>query len=238
MMKTTIGKVLFVFFILGMTGLTLQVSAQGQLGSTHTQDLFIVKYGLPSGRNQFSQRQTTNTGEKINNIPVDNHDSELAPIAGIHYVIQKIIPTRDGDKIKLSDKNSYSVSGKPLELVTNSAGIVSVNLSDGFYIVSEQANAQAHLSTPAHPILIRLPVENTAKNGYLNEVYIYPKSNIDPLENTHKPKGTSKIPKGNLPKTGDGSKLSISALGVGIIGITFMLMMGKISKERGVRSEY
>lgn len=200
------------------------VKADGQLGSTHTQDLVIVKYGLNKNSNSFSESQTTNTGEKINNIPIDNNRNQLAPIAGVEYTLQKINPTRDDGDIKISDLSTYNKVHSIQMIVTGQNGIASKNLVDGFYIVTELANGPLHLTTPAAPILLRLPVVNDMNNGYLDTVYIYPKSSIDLEQEIVVPNNTKQTV---LPKTGDQSNMGIIVMGC----ITLLLMLSLLAKS-------
>lgn len=200
------------------------VKADGQLGSTHTQDLVIVKYGLNKNSNSFSESQTTNTGEKINNIPIDNNRNQLAPIAGVEYTLQKINPTRDDGDIKISDLSTYNKVHSIKMIVTGQNGIASKNLVDGFYIVTEVANPTLHLTNPTAPFLLRLPVVNEARNGYLDTVYIYPKSSIDLEQEIVVPNNTKQTV---LPKTGDQSNMGIIVMGC----ITLLLMLSLLAKS-------
>ncbi|MFC4652350.1 LPXTG cell wall anchor domain-containing protein [Lactococcus nasutitermitis] len=229
-------------------GLGFKVQAQGQLGSTHTQELIIVKYGLNATSSSFSQEQTINTGEKINNLPVDNQGNELSPMGGIEYEIQKLSPTGDGDAIQLSNPSSYQTVGDVMTVVTGSDGIAQSVLQDGFYSVKEVANPSVHLSHPAATILLRLPVVNGSKDGYLDKVYIYPKSSIDPShskavtpakkvpqsENNKASVKKTVVKKGNnvLPKTGEMTSMSLGLLGAFII---FGALMTK--KRKGESNE-
>lgn len=200
------------------------VKADGQLGSTHTQDLVIVKYGLNKNSNSFSESQTTNTGEKINNIPIDNNGNQLKPLAGVQYSIQKIEPTDDGNKVNLSNGSTYRKVGSSQTIVTGADGVASLVLSDGFYIVSELANKSIRLTTPATPVLLRPPVVNEMNNGYLDTVYIYPKSSIDLEQEIVVPNNTKQTV---LPKTGDQSNMGIIVMGC----ITLLLMLSLLAKS-------
>lgn len=204
------------------------VKADGQLGSTHTQDLVIVKYGLNKNSNSFSESQTTNTGEKINNIPIDNNGNQLKPLAGVQYSIQKIEPTDDGNKVNLSNVSTYRKVGSSQTIVTGADGVASLVLSDGFYIVSELANKSIRLTTPATPVLLRPPVVNELNNGYLDTVYIYPKSSIDPVKVTPVPKKTRP---GVLPKTGEQLNFDLTIVGLVALLIALSLMVVKVRKR-------
>lgn len=209
------------------------VKADGQLGSTHTQDLVIVKYGLNKNSNSFSESQTTNTGEKINNIPIDNNGNQLKPLAGVQYSIQKIEPTDDGNKVNLSNGSTYRKVGSSQTIVTGADGVASLVLSDGFYIVSELANKSIRLTTPATPVLLRPPVVNELNNGYLDTVYIYPKSSIDPVKVT--PVKVTPVPKktrpGVLPKTGEQLNFDLTIVGLVALLIALSLMVVKVRKR-------
>ena len=152
--------------------------------------LTIVKYGLKSESSEFSSSQTINTGEPINNLPTDNHGNELEPLEGIHYKIQEVLP-KDGnprsiDKVHLNSA-TYTKVGSALDIVTDSDGIATLPVnSNGNFIISEIANTAAHLSHPAVPFLVELPVASIDGSGNLSTVYIYPKSSIDSGETTGK----------------------------------------------------
>lgn len=229
------GQFLLGLLLLVMISMGMKVSAQEQLGSTHTQELIIIKYGLSSGASGFSQTQTVNNGEEINGLPTDNNGNQLTPLSGIHYLIQKISPTTDGDAIKLTDGSTYINVGEATEIITNSSGIAQLELQDGFYIVTECANKAAGLSHPAQPILLRLPVVNDAKNGYLNQVYIYPKSSIDPSENIPSPPATIPKMQKNLPKTGESDVAGLSLLGLVlvILAVSAVIINLKLRRKGG-----
>lgn len=211
------------------------VKADGQLGSTHTQDLVIVKYGLNKNSNSFSESQTTNTGEKINNIPIDNNGNQLKPLAGVQYSIQKIEPTDDGNKVNLSNGSTYRKVGSSQTIVTGADGVASLVLSDGFYIVSELANKSIRLTTPATPVLLRPPVVNELNNGYLDTVYIYPKSSIDHPKSSIDPVKVTPVPKktrpGVLPKTGEQLNFDLTIVGLVALLIALSLMVVKVRKR-------
>lgn len=224
--KKVIVRFFLVFFIfVGSLGAE-RVFAQGQLGSSHEQEVIIVKYALTAS----SGNEVINTGDlKINNIRLSTDNSDLAPLEGITYEIQKITPHKDGETIDLSNHATYKMVGKGLALMTDSRGEAKVSLEDGFYIVSEITNSAKGLANPAAPVLLRLPVENLAKNGYLDRVYLYPKSSVDPLSTVPKQVRTGE----NLPKTGEASsKLSGVLMGMLCFAVTIMLL----EKKRGGRS--
>lgn len=263
MIKSSRIKVLFC--LLGMIGLSvifsikaISAQAQTQLGSDHTQTLNIIKYSFTNNNLSFTQDLKTNTKEKINNIPIEDYSSELIPLSEIHYTIQKITPKTDGNLIKLNDPSTYTINDKPVDLVTNKEGLASGTFTDGFYIVSEQPNINARLFNVAPPLLLRLPVENVAKDNYLNEVYIYPKSSVEPIPKNPnnddpnppgkphnkrsnppaKPRVTdstppkSNHPREELPKTGDTSQLQLSILGsILISSISGFLLKVQINKK-------
>lgn len=228
----TLKKYIKIFFysvlFLALT-VGFKVEAQGQLGSTHTQNLIIVKYGLKKGVTKATQSQAINEEEKINNIPVESDESELAPVAGVQYCIQKIQPIGDANAIKITDSTTYKELGCFSKITTNSEGLASMNLSDGFYIITELSDSEVQLFDPAKPILIRLPVVNNQKNGYLNTVYIYPKSSIDPEENYSALKTKTTLKK--LPKTGESSELNSTIIGFLFLSLTAIFVL-RARKER------
>lgn len=58
-------------------------------------------------------------------------------------------------------------------MATDSNGVASLSVSDGYYLIEEQTNPQKGLLKAALPLVIKAPVSG------LNEVYIYPKSSVD-----------------------------------------------------------
>lgn len=218
-------RCLIITFLLVLSTLSgMTAKADKQPGSTHTQNLVIVKYGLNANSNAFSDNKTVNSDEKINNIPIDNNRNQLAPIAGVEYTLQKINPTRDDGDIKISDLSTYDKVHSIQTIVTGQNGIASKNLVDGFYIVTEVANPTLHLTNPTAPFLLRLPVVNEARNGYLDTVYIYPKSSIDLEQEIVVPNNTKQTV---LPKTGDQSNMGIIVMGC----ITLLLMLSLLAKS-------
>lgn len=175
------------------------VKANEQLGATHRQDLVIVKYGLNNHAVGFAQNQTVDTGEKINNIPLSDAGSRLIPMSGIQYMVQRIQATKTGEDISLARPATFEKVSDVQDIVTGQDGVASTSLMDGFYIVSEVANTDQHLSIPAPPILLRLPIVNQTRDGYLNTVYIYPKSSVDIVKADKVPSSHSQT---ILPRTG------------------------------------
>ncbi|EKF52119.1 hypothetical protein C426_0392 [Lactococcus garvieae DCC43] len=100
----------------------------------HTQKLIVVKYGLSQNSNGFSQKQTDNSGLKINNIIVDDLGNQLKTVPNITYTVQKIIPS-GVNPILVSDYSTYTEVGAPLKIVTDQKGVASVILEDGNYIL-------------------------------------------------------------------------------------------------------
>lgn len=246
-----------ILFMIGLfVALPLNTQAEGQLGSTHEQKVTIVKYGLNENSQGFSQEQTTNNGLQINNIPTDDHGNELSPLANISYSIQKVEPTGDANQVSVEDKNTYHLDGEAVIITTDQTGQATITLQDGLYIVSEQANPSAGLKVAAKPLLYRLPVLNETQDGYLSQVYIYPKSSIDTLETTppsstpvhstspssapknetpKKTPGIVQAVKDALPKTNAESGLKLSILGLSIIlgvGVSYWLFNKRRKSDR------
>ena len=130
--------------------------------------LIIVKYGLSPGATGFSENQTTNDGLQINNLPLDNLGNELSVLSGIHYLVYEISPTGDGSELKATNPppSSYTVLKEVADLATDSNGVASLSVSDGYYLIEEQTNPQKGLLKAALPLVIKAPVSG------LNEVYI------------------------------------------------------------------
>ena len=162
-----------------MSSLPLSVSAD----STHTQTVTIVKYGLSPGATGFASSQTTNDGLEINNLPVDNLGHELSPMANISYQVQPVTKIA-GVTFDVKNPATYSLTGSAKTITTNQSGEAILDLLDGTYIIKEEANPSAGLSHPAPPVAIDLPVLNAAGTDVLSNVYIYPKSSVDPEEVT------------------------------------------------------
>lgn len=164
----------------------------------HSQNIIIVKYGLTSASHGFSTDQSFNTGLKINNIIIDNEGKELQPVADISYTVQQIT---EKDGLAVMDPSSYTKVGNPIKLMTNKEGIASIRLGDGKYILTEQANSAAGLNIPQAPVLLDLPTADR-----LEEIYIYPKSNLVRVEKKptqHYPKLTQIYYRNDLPHTGE-----------------------------------
>lgn len=169
-----------------------------QAAERHSQNIIIVKYGLTSASHGFSTDQSFNTGLKINNIIIDNEGKELQPVADISYTVQQIT---EKEGLAVMDPSSYTKVGNPIKLVTNKEGIASIRLGDGKYILTEQANSAAGLNIPQAPILLDLPTADR-----LEEIYIYPKSNLVRVEKKptqHYPKLTQIYYRNDLPHTGE-----------------------------------
>ena len=169
--------------------------------SNHQQNLVIVKYGLSPKAKGFSATNTTSSGLKINHLTLDNTSNQIRPLANITYTIQEILPQTSTDKMALKNPQTYRKVGSAKAITTASDGQAQIRLSDGFYIVSEQANTAQGLKHPASPVLLEFPVYQSRQR--LDTVYIYPKSSIDPQEmaTVNQSKPPQKIT-GNLPKTG------------------------------------
>lgn len=169
-----------------------------QAAERHSQNIIIVKYGLTSASHGFSTDQSFNTGLKINNIIIDNEGKELQPVADISYTVQQIT---EKDGLAVMDPSSYTKVGNPIKLMTNKEGIASIRLGDGKYILTEQANSAAGLNIPQAPVLLDLPTADR-----LEEIYIYPKSNLVRVEKKptpHYPKLTQIYYRNDLPHTGE-----------------------------------
>ncbi|MDR0199154.1 MAG: LPXTG cell wall anchor domain-containing protein [Streptococcaceae bacterium] len=248
------SKICLLLALLLMTlGSAPQALAAGQYGSTHTTELVITKLrSLPD-------TQKTTSSATVNNLPIDNHASEAQGIAGISYQLVKITPTSDGDKINLSDAKSYQVTDEKWSLTTDSSGKAQVTVKDGFYILKELANPALGLTNPASPLLMRLPVVNADKNGYLDTVEIFPKSSLDPQQNPQTPgKPTRplenpkepvdpKIPAnpeqpaepkllGFLPHTGDTLTTGATALGLAALTTSLSILIYR-KRQKGQEHE-
>lgn len=150
----------------------------------HTQQLVIVKYGLTAGATGFTPSQTTDDGQKINNLPIDNLGNQLSPMAGIHYIVQQFVPTGAARDVATENPNpsTYRLVGSPQELVTDKNGMATTMLPDGDYLISEQPNPMLKLSQASPPVVVRLPLPDTTGIETKDTVYLYPKSSVDPAE--------------------------------------------------------
>lgn len=211
-------KQIFLLFILAIVsfGTGLWVSAQ-----EHSQNLVIIKYGLSEGATGFKESQTVNTGQMINNIPVDNLNHELVPVADIHYLVQEISPS--GEKI-----------GKEMDIVTNKLGVAPISLTDGTYLVSEQVNLAAGLKKAAAPVVIDLPTFDQ-----LSTVYIYPKSSVvmaspPSSSSSSAPKYGEKITdtKGSFGRFGEESINIGLALGIIVVSLLLLVFKRREDKEQ------
>lgn len=207
--------------------------------------LTIVKYGLSPGATSFSESQTTNDGLKINNLPLDNLGNELSVVSGIHYLVYEISPTGDGSELTATNppQASYRILKEIADLVTDSNGVASLSVNDGYYLIEEQSNPQKGLLKPALPLVVKLPVSG------LNNVYIYPKSSVDeeetisppqanpqpkPIEVPNAPKtvdDSSKKVFGLLPKTGVVSSLLLTSYGFALFLIIILLKKHSKNEE-------
>lgn len=106
---------------------------------------------------------------------MDNLGNELSVLSGIHYLVYEISPTGDGSELKATNPSpsSYTVLKEVADLATDSNGVASLSVSDGYYLIEEQTNPQKGLLKAALPLVIKAPISG------LNEVYIYPKSSVD-----------------------------------------------------------
>ena len=193
-----------------------------QAAERHSQNIIIVKYGLTSSSRGFSTDQSFNTGLKINNIIIDNEGKELQPVADISYTVQQIT---EKDDQAVMDPSSYTKVGNPIKLVTNKEGIASIRLGDGKYILTEQANSAAGLSIPQAPVLLDLPTADS-----LEEIYIYPKSNLVRVEKKpaqHYPKLTQIYYRNDLPHTGEKVSWFIALGGAFLLIIIAFVLKGK-----------
>ncbi|MEI3631756.1 hypothetical protein Tome1A_03885 [Lactococcus lactis subsp. lactis] len=210
--------------------------------------LIIVKYGLSPGATGFSENQTTNDGLQINNLPLDNLGNELSVLSGIHYLVYEISPTGDGSELKATNPppSSYTVLKEVADLATDSNGVASLSVSDGYYLIEEQTNPQKGLLKTALPLVIKAPVSG------LNEVYIYPKSSVDkektgplnkpkpapkPIEVPKAPKSkddSSKKVFGLLLKTGVASSLLLTSYGF-VLFLIIICLKKRRKKEEEVK---
>lgn len=212
--------------------------------------LTIVKYGLSPGASGFSENQTTNDGLKINNLPLDNLGNELSVVSGIHYLVYEISPIGDGSELTATNppQSSYTILKEIADLVTDSNGVASLSVSDGYYLIEEQSNPQKGLLKAAVPLVVKLPVTG------LDNVYIYPKSSVDkeetisppqakpqpkpkPIEVPNAPKtvdDSSKKVFGLLPKTGVVSSLLLTSYGFALF-LIIILLKKHIKNEEEVK---
>ncbi|XOW21604.1 pilin N-terminal domain-containing protein [Lactococcus cremoris] len=104
--------------------------------------------------------------------------NELSVVSGIHYLVYEISPTGVGSGLTATNpsQTSYTISKEIADLVTDSNGVASLSVSEGYYLIEEQSNPQKGLLKPALPLVVKLPVSG------LNNVYIYPKSSVDEEE--------------------------------------------------------
>ncbi|QPS71733.1 LPXTG cell wall anchor domain-containing protein [Lactococcus garvieae] len=196
-MKKRLKLALTFFFSITMLGFGIHAVGADE---GHTQKLIVVKYGLSQNSNGFSQKQTDNSGLKINNIIVDDLGNQLKTVPNITYTVQKIIPP-GVNPILISDYSTYTEVGAPLKIVTDQKGVASVILEDGNYILEEQPNKNQGLTQPADPLLLAFPTVDE-----LDEVYIYPKSSVIKTTTVPPKKELTYRPPQhvqNLPSTGE-----------------------------------
>lgn len=193
-------------------------------------ELVIIKYGLNSKKQTAPQKQVTESSVKINNLPMDNPTADLSLLSGIHYQLQPIEASNQSVKISLADDSSYIKVGKSTDLITDDQGEASVQLTDGFYILTEEINAAEHLYSPAQPLLIEITQQTE------NPFFIYPRSSIDPEENTPK-----QVSKSAQSKTGKNpnliSNLSLflfAGFGIAFLIIGIWLSHINVSEEKEV----
>ncbi|GAA3265767.1 hypothetical protein GCM10017706_28730 [Lactococcus lactis subsp. hordniae] len=91
---------------------------------------------------------------------MDNLGNELSVLSGIHYLVYEISPTGDGSELKATNPppSSYTVLKKVADLATDSNGVASLSVADGYYLIEEQTNPQKGLLKAALPLGIKAPV--------------------------------------------------------------------------------
>ena len=59
--------------------------------------------------------------------------------SGIHYLVYEISPIGDGSELTATNppQSSYRISKEIADLVTDSNGVTSLSVSDGYYLIEE-----------------------------------------------------------------------------------------------------
>ncbi|EGO6609460.1 pilin N-terminal domain-containing protein [Enterococcus faecalis] len=180
---------------------------------TESLNLTIVKYSLED--NQELSTSIELNGKQIEQA-IDNEGNILQPLEGIEYEIERVTPVQGKDSSifePIQGENAYKTKS-----ITDSNGKIELtDLAQGIYRITEKKHLI--LKDTMDPIIVELPF--TLSTGtVLNDVYIYPKSNVIPVPVTPED-NVKKLPEtsGNI---GNGSILigmfAVSSL-LGIYGL-------------------
>ncbi|OJG98322.1 hypothetical protein RV18_GL003223 [Enterococcus termitis] len=171
--------------------------------------------------------------EKSDGQMKDTQGNALVPMAGVTYRIMQVTPSNN-----TSDPFREVADFEPLFVATDTTGFAHVDLPEGIYKVSEQADDR--INTPAQPIIVEVP--QTVGGKIMNTLVIYPKSSVikpdfPNTSNPEGPKGQSRLAdspndlldKSKLPNTsgslGDITKIYYMIAAIVIIGIGSMIFL-------------
>ncbi|ERL64610.1 hypothetical protein L248_0794 [Schleiferilactobacillus shenzhenensis LY-73] len=167
--------------------------------TTAALSLHIQKYQLSAGVASVIAKQA---GTKLS-LPDD-----VQPGSGVHYRVQRVLPTRAGVAPTAKQSSSYKLDDFDRTITTDDSGSAVLTSADGlvpgYYLVTEVADDA--VPEPMAPVIVQLPLPNAVSGGVLRDVYLYPKSGLvsPKVPSTH---GSSNFPPepyhpySNFPKT-------------------------------------
>lgn len=126
----------------------------------------------------YAQDDLPNNGTEImTGIP------DKTPVAGITFTLYQL-NNPQGAAISGETAHAYIIEGSAQTAATGSDGVaVFENLENGYYFVvesnsfgREQGSTESKYYMPVASFVLKLPMENPAGNGWLDEVHVYPKS--------------------------------------------------------------
>lgn len=227
-MKYTLHKKIFSLIVV-ICCLSLFFSAMPVLAISQFPDLkgysiHVIKYKLKQGTT-FND-SLPNDGSKVDNLK-DANGNDLETLPGISYAVQRLQLKPGATDINSLSSFEVATGAEAFEKIqtTNAQGEASfTDLPAGYYQVIEKPNSQ--IQHVMEPVLVALPL-NT-QNGQIDDVYIYPKSNI--ISDTIIPESTiDKIPQtsGNIGNPQQIFLMIGIVVIMGIIGISYFFKKPK-----------
>ncbi|MDR0921755.1 MAG: hypothetical protein LBM95_05170 [Lactobacillales bacterium] len=194
-------KTIFCFIAFLFLGLVLS----GALKAEATSSVYIVKFAQKQGE-VLAKDSTTNDGEYLGDRLKDSNGNEVEFLSGVDYLITELYPT-GSERINLEDSTTFT-EGKQQTVTTDEQGKVNVELEDGHYKIEELEDTR--IAKPMNPIHLSLPVTNAEGTGFVNPVYIYPKSNLVSTDAFASLRIQKVSKTGNVPLKGASFKLSLT----------------------------
>lgn len=217
MKKTIVQNLVWLACLLGCILLLIPASLVQAADTDNNYSIHIIKYRLPEGTSFDSNLQID--GSKIESVQ-DEKGNKLETLAGVSYTVQRL-QLKEGatDETTISSFELATGDNAFEEIqTTNAQGEANfLNLAQGFYKVTENPSSQ--IAQVMEPVLVSLPLYTREET--LNDVYLYPKSNI--ISNTTPVSDISRIPQtsGNIGQANQIFVLMGIVIIMGAVGLIY-----------------